>query len=127
MKTKKKLFVALALAAVVLLVWLGVVLLSGNNAAEYNRSATDRAQASKQISQQDILILKSLTKNAGEDTKAEFYVYRLPEGAKAEDYLHLQVSKVSEDSGLVHMGSASCTFVGDDPSAIYDLKVIFLR
>ena len=128
MRSRKKLLLSMVVLAVAAAVWLGVVLLtSGNDAEKYNTSATNHAQNALKISKQDILILKSLTKNTGEDTKAEFYIYRLPDGAKAEDYLHLEVSKVKADSGLVHMGSASCTFVGDDPDAIYNLTTLFLR
>lgn len=123
----KKLRILLITLPIVIAVWLGVVLLTGNNVTDYNTAATKRAQASKMISKQDILILKSIEKNPGGDSKAEFYIYRLPEGAKAEDYLHLQVSKISADSPLEHMGSASCTFVGDDPSAIRNLNTVFLK
>ena len=74
-----------------------------------------------------MLIIKSIDKEAGGDAKAEFYIYRLPDGAKAEDYLHLQVSKVSADSGLLHIGTASCTFIGDDLNAIYNFKALYIQ
>lgn len=123
---KKKIVIFLILA-VTLAVGLCAVLLSGNSATDYNTSATDRAQAGGMIGKNDILILKSIEKNPGGDSKAEFYIYRLPEGAKAEDYLHLQVSKIGADSPLERVGSASCTFIGDDPSAIHNLNAVFLR
>ena len=123
----KKLKILLITLPVVIAVWLGVVLLTGNNVTDYNTAATNRAQAGQMIGARDILILKSIEKNPGGDSKAEFYIYRLPEGAKAEDYLHLQVSKIGADSPLEHMGTASCTFIGDDPSAIHNLKAVFLK
>ena len=123
----KKLRILLITLPIVIAVWLGVVLFTGNSAADYNTAATNRAQASGVISKNDILILKSITKDPGGDSQAEFYIYRLPEGTKAEDYLHLQVSKISADSPLEHMGSASCTFIGDDPTAIRNLNAVFLR
>lgn len=123
-KTLKILLITLP---VVIAVWLGVVLLTGNNVTDYNTAATKRAQAGQMIGARDILILKSIEKNPGGDSKAEFYIYRLPEGTKAEDYLHLQVSKIGADSPLEHMGTASCTFIGDDPSAIHNLKAVFLK
>lgn len=123
----KKLKILLITLPVVIAVWLGVVLLTGNNVTDYNTAATKRAQAGQMIGARDILILKSIEKNPGGDSKAEFYIYRLPEGAKAEDYLHLQVSKIGADSPLEHMGTASCTFIGDDPSAIHNLKAVFLK
>lgn len=124
---QKKLRILLITLPIVIAVWLGVVLLTGNSAADYNTAATERAQAGKMISKQDVLILKSITRNPGGDAKAEFYIYRLPDGAKAEDYLHLQVSKIGSDSPLEHIGSATCTFVGDDPSAIRNLNTVFLK
>lgn len=127
MNSKKKLLLSVCLLAIALVVWLGVVLLTGNSATDYNTAATNRAQAGQLVGKQDILILKSIEKNPGGDSKAEFYIYRLPEGAKAEDYLHLQVSKIGADSPLEHMGSASCTFIGDDPSAIHNLTALFLK
>lgn len=123
---KKKTWIILTFS-IVLAVWLCVVLFSGSSATDYNTSATNRAQASGMVSTNDILILKSITKDPGGDSKAEFYIYRLPEGANAEDYLHLQVSKIGADFPLEHMGSASCTFIGDDPSAIYNLTTVFLK
>lgn len=127
MTQKKRLLLCLCTLPVIIAIWLGVVLFTGNSATDYNTAATERAQASKMISKQDILILKSITKDPGGDSQAEFYIYRLPDGAKAEDYLHLQVSKISADSPLEHMGSASCTFIGDDPSAIRNFNTVFLK
>ncbi len=128
MRSKKKLLLTLGTLAVAIIVWLCVVLLgSGNGATDYNTAATNRAQAGGMVSKQDILILKSISKNPGGDATAEFYIYRLPDGAKAADFMHLQVSKVTSDSGLEHMGSASCTFIGNDPTAIYNLKAQFHR
>lgn len=124
---KKKLRFLIIALPIVIAVWLGVVLLTGNDATKYNTAATNRGHASSVVGQRDILILKSIEKNPGGDSKAEFYIYRLPEGAKAEDYLHLQVSKVSADSGLVHIGNASCTFIGDDPDSIHDFKALYLQ
>ncbi len=128
MKSKKKFWLTLITLAVVIVVGLCVVLLfSGNNATDYNTAATNRAQAGHMIGTQDVLILKSISKNPGGDTRAEFYIYRLPEGGKAEDYLHLQVSKIGPGSRLEHIGSASCTFIGDDPTAIYNLNAVFTK
>ena len=124
---KKKLRILLITLPIVIAVWLGVVLFTGNSAADYNTAATNRAQAGQMISKQDVLILKSIEKNPGGDSKAEFYIYRLPDGADAEDYLHLQVSKIGADSPLEHVGSASCTFIGDDPTAVYNLNAVYLR
>lgn len=127
MKKKTKLLLGIGLLVIALAIGLCVFLLSGNDATDYNTNATQRAQASKLISARDILILKSIEKNPGGDSKAEFYIYRLPEGAKAEDYLHLQVSEIGADSPLEHIGSASCTFIGDDPAAIRNLTTLFLK
>ena len=124
---KKKLRILLITLPIVIAVWLGVVLFTGNSATDYNTAATERAQAGQMVSKQDILILRSIEKNPGGDSKAEFYIYRLPDGAEAEDYLHLQVSKIGADSPLEHVGSASCTFIGDDPSAIRNLSTVFLK
>ena len=123
----KKLKILLITLPIVIAVWLGAVLITGSSVTDYNTAATKRAQASGLIGQNDILILKSITKNPGGDSKAEFYIYRLPDGASAEDYLHLRVSKVDAGSGLDHLGSASCTFIGDDPTAIRNLNAVFLR
>ena len=123
----KKLKILLIALPIVIAVWLGVVLLTGNDVTDYNKAATNRAQASQLVGARDILILKSIEKKPGGDSKAEFYIYRLPDGTKAEDYLHLQVSKIGADSPLEHMGTASCTFIGDDPSAIHKLTALFLK
>ncbi len=110
----------LVIAAIVALV---VLLFSGSDAKDYNTAVTTRAQSSGKVAKTDILLLKSIEKKTGGDSKAEFTIFRLPEGSKAEDYLHLQAA----DCDLEAMGSASCTFIGDDPSAVYDLKISYLR
>ena len=127
MNFKKKLLLTVGMVAVAILVWLCIVLLFGNSTRDYNTAVTQRAQAGLQISKQDILILKSISKDPGGDSKAEFYVYRLPDGGKAEDFLHLQVSKIGADSPLEHIGTASCTFIGDDLNAIHNLYILFLK
>ncbi len=123
MNTKKKCLLCIAALAVALIVWACVVLFSGSDARDYNTAVTTRAQSSGQLSKSDILLMKSIEKKTGGDSKAEFIIFRLPEGAKAEDYLHLQAA----DCDLEAMGSASCTFIGDDPSAVYDLNISYLR
>lgn len=127
MKKKTKLLIGIGLLLIALAIGLCVFLLSGSDVTDYNTNATQRAQTSKLIGTKDILILKSIEKNSGGDSKAEFYIYRLPDGAKAEDYLHLQVSDIGADSPLEHIGSASCTFIGDDPTAVRNLTTIFTK
>ena len=94
---------------------------------EYNTYATQRAWMSSAIGSNDILILKSVTRSAGGDTKVEYNVYRLPDGGLATTYLDKQVSDLPADTPLELIGSASCTFIGDDLTAIYNLKAVFVK
>ena len=101
--------------------------LSTQRIKEYNTAATQRAWKQSLIASNDILILKSVTRNPGGDTKVEFNVYRLTAGAMASNYLSKQVSDLGNDTGLELMGTASCTFIGDDLSAIYTLTAVFVK
>lgn len=127
MKKKTKLLLGIGALLIAVAIGLVIFLASGSKITDYNTAATQRAQSGKLVGSRDILILKSIEKNAGGDTKAEFYIYRLPEGAAAEDYMHLQVSDIGADSPLEHIGNASCTFIGDDPTAIRNLTTLFLK
>ena len=94
---------------------------------EYNTYATQRAWMQSIIGSNDILILKSVERNYGGDTKVEFNIYRLPQGGVATTYLDKQVSGLPSDTPLELIGSASCTFIGDDLSAIYNLTAVFVK
>lgn len=118
-------------AAVLLVVAIGIAVFALTrkqpSVQDYNVNATQRGWLSSTLSKNDILILKSITRNPGGDSQAEFYVYRLPTGEVSINYLHLQVSEIGKDSKLEHIGTATCTFIGDDPASIYNLKILYLR
>lgn len=91
----------------------------------YNTYATVHAASASQIGLQDILILHSITRNPGGDSVAEFYIYRLPEGANGSVYL----DKTTADIGnsLECVGNATCTFVDDNPAAVHDLTALYTK
>ncbi len=128
---KKKLWILPLCLLLVVAIGIGIYLsstrVSTKNIKDYNTYATQRAWAKSIIGINDILILKSVTRNPGGDTKVEFNIYRLPQGAIATDYLSKQVSDLGADTPLELMGSASCTFIGDDLTAIYNLTAVFLK
>ena len=125
----KKTLIILAIVLVVTAIGIGIFAMTRNEAdvTDYNLNATQRGWRGSTLSSNDILILKSITRNPGGDSKAEFYVYRLQEGDSAANYMHLQVSQISKDAPLEHIGNASCTFIGDDPASVYDLKILYTR
>lgn len=125
---KKKLII-LAIVLLVAAIGIAIFATSRNKVSvmDYNLSATQRGWRGSNLGSNDILILKSITRNPGGDSKAEFYVYRLQEGDSAANYMKLEVSQISKDAPLEHIGSATCTFIGDDPAAIYDLKILYTR
>lgn len=94
---------------------------------EYNSTITQRAWKTGRISQDEILILKTVNKNLGGDTQIDFYVYKLPQGAKATDYFSLEVSQISEDMGLTHVGLASCRLAGGNLKSITNLEIKYIR
>ena len=125
----KKALIILASLLLVAAIGIAIFLANRNKVSvmDYNLSATQRGWMSASLGSNDILILKSITHNPGGDSKAEFYVYRLPNGDSAANYMKLEVSQIGKDTPLEHIGSASCTFIGNDPSAIYDLKILYTR
>lgn len=127
--SKKKLIIMiiaiLLVAAIPLAIWLKQTIVTKDDVIAYNTKATTRAYAGGWIGKQDVLILESIDRDLGGDSKAKFQIYRLPDGANAADYLDKKASQIGNKLELV--GTASCTFIGDDPSAIDDLYVIFLK
>jgi hypothetical protein len=125
---KKKLII---LAIVLLVAAIGIAIFVANrnkvSVMDYNLSATQRGWMGASLGKNDILILKSITHNPGGDSKAEFYVYRLQDGDSAANYMKLEVSQIGKDAPLEHIGSATCTFIGNDPAAVYDLKILYTR
>lgn len=137
-KCKKKVLITLAVV-LALVLGFGVYRLVTYNSSEhsnwmdkdekteYNTALTQHAWRTAKISRNEILLLKSVNKNLGGDSQLEFYVYQLPDGAKSTDYLHLDANQVSSDSGLIHIGTATCRLAGGKISSIYSLEVKYIR
>lgn len=98
----------------------------GNTTTEYNAYATQKAWADGSIKENEILILKSISRSGG-NTTVEFHIYSIPTGSTATSYLGLKVSEVTKDMPLELMGSASCVFMGDDLSNITTVTTVYLR
>lgn len=127
---KKKTFlilvaIVLAVTALILGIWQYRRSNPRADVSQYNTFATARAYGAAQIGERDILILHTIKRNPGGNSVAEFYIYRLPEGATGLDYM----DKTTDDIGgsLDHIGSATCTFIDDNPAAVHDLKATFTR
>ena len=98
----------------------------GNTVTEYNAYATQKAWADGSIKEDEILILKSLSRSDG-NTTAQFQIYAIPSGSTATMYLGLKVSEITDDMPLELMGSASCIFLKDQLSTITALNTVYLR
>ena len=127
---KKKTFLILTIAVVVVTAiivgsWVYQRMVPNSNVQEYNTYATAQAYSTGLIGQNDILILHSINRAYDGDSTAEFYIYRLPDGASAVDYLNKTTSQIGDT--LEHMGTASCIFVGDAPTQVRNLTAVFLR
>jgi hypothetical protein len=138
-KNSKKRWILIAvLTVVVLAVGLGIYQLvtygdtdqsgwmSEEEKTQYNTALTRQAWLTGRISKNEILLIKTVNKNLGGDTHVELYVYQLPEGGVAKDYLHMDVSQVGADSGLKHVGTASCKLAGDKLESVYSLQVTYM-
>lgn len=97
-----------------------------NTVTEYNAYATQKAWADGSIKENEILILKAITRSNG-NTTVEFQIYSMPDGSNAATYLGLKVSEVKADMPLNLMGSASCVFIGDQLSNISSISTVYLR
>ena len=117
----------LLIAAVAIGIFMNHNRLSPQRIRGYNTAATQRAWKQSIIGNNDIMILKSVTRDPQGDTKVEFNIYRLPAGAMASNFLDKEVSDLDANAGLELMGSGSCTFIGDDLAAIYNLSTVFLK
>ena len=94
---------------------------------KYNTAMTARAFTSGQISKDMVLVLHSLQKDSQTDSQAEFSIYQLPEGVKADDFLSLHAGQIQEKDGLVYMGTLSCRIPADQPLSAYDFHLSFIR
>lgn len=94
---------------------------------KYNTTMTARAFTSGQISKDMVLVLHSLQKDSQTDSQAEFSIYQLPEGVKADDFLSLHAGQIQEKDGLVYMGTLSCRIPADQPLSAYDFHLSFIR
>ena len=101
--------------------------MSDSKVMEYNTIITGKAQIAGRIGAREILILHSLQKDMQTDSQLVFYIYQLPEGAKIADYIGLRTSQITEEHGLIHMGSFSCRMVGEDLSSAYSVQVSYIR
>ena len=136
---KQKRILILIIAAAVLAVALGVAHFAISKTANraprmdesdllaYNSALTARAYTSGWISQDMVLILHSLQIDGDNDAQAEFYLYQLPEGADADDFLSLHAGQLQPEDGLVHMGILSCLIPTGEPLSAYDFDLSFIR
>ena len=126
---RKKMIILTVLVLVVTAVIMGIWLHRRNTpqaeVSQYNTYATTKAFSAAQIGSRDILILHSIKRNPGGDSMAEFYIYRLPEGADGLSYMDNTTADIGKK--LEQIGTATCTFIGDNPAAVRDLKAIFIR
>lgn len=117
--------VILLATAVFMGIWLHGHFQPTADVREYNTYATAQAYSSGLISSQDILILHTIKRTPGGDSSAEFYIYRIPSGVSAEDYLGMQADQIGD--ALEFMGNASCTFAEDNPAMVRNLTALYLR
>ncbi len=126
---RKKMIILTVLVLVVTAIIMGIWLHHRRNpqadVSQYNTYATAQAYSIGQIGSQDILILHTIKRNPGGDSVAEFYIYRLPEGANGLSYVDNTTADIGKK--LEQIGTATCTFIGDNPAAVHDLKAIFTR
>ena len=126
---KKTFWILTTVVILITAVVLGVILykryVPKADVEAYNTYANARAYGSSKIGNRDILVLHSVTKAPGGDTKAEFYIYRLPDGVNGMTYLDKMTSQIGSE--LEQIGTASCTFIGGDPTAVYNLSTMFIR
>ncbi len=115
----------LVVTAIIMGIWLYRRSNPGAEVSEYNTYATVQAYSRAQIGAQDILILHTIKRNPGGDSVAEFYIYRLPEGANGLSYMDNTTADIGKK--LEQIGTATCTFISDNPAAVHDLKTIFTR
>lgn len=94
---------------------------------KYNTAMTARAHTSGWIDPDMVLVLHSLQKDGNADAQAEFSIYQLPEGVKADDFLSLHAGQIQEKDGLVYMGTLSCRIPADQPLSAYDFHLSFIR
>ncbi len=94
---------------------------------ECNSAVTTKAQTSGRIAQQEVLVLHSLQKSLEKDSTAVFYIYRLPQGADAGNYLGLTTDEIDALGTLTLMGTLSCRMLGEDIDSIYGIKVTYQR
>ena len=127
---KKKQFIHLTVAVVLVTalfvgIWMYQNMVPNHDTKDYNTYATAQAYASGLIGQNDVLIIKSLKREFGGNSTAEFVIYRLPEGGSGAQYLDKTAAKVGAD--LEEIGTATCLFIDDDPTQIKNLKTIYTR
>lgn len=126
---RKKMIILTVLVLVVTAIIMGIWLHHRRNpqadVSQYNTYATAQAYSIGQIGSQDILILHTIKRNPGGDSVAEFYIYRLPEGANGLSYVENTTADIGKK--LEQIGTATCTFVDDNPAAVRNMKTIFIR
>ena len=126
---RKKMIILTVLVLVVTAIIMGIWLYRRStpraDVSEYNTYATTNAFVSGLVSKQDILIMHSISRNSSGNSVAEFSIYRLPESANALDYMDKTTDQIG--NSLEQVGTASCTFIDDNPAAVHDLKALYTK
>lgn len=93
---------------------------------DYNVAVTNRALSAGEISEDEVLITRTVTVREGDVAGyvlVEFNIYKLPKNADTTKILAYQVSDIPENSGLELVGTASARLLNGKVTVIYDLSV----
>lgn len=92
---------------------------------EYNTSITQAARKAGKITQQDFVLVDTITEGKDGHEDVTLRVYRVAEGEDADDYMHLQVSDLPADFAPEYMGSGTARLLnGSLESVVLDLNFI---
>ena len=92
----------------------------------YNATITAAARKAGKISDSEFVLIDTVTQGKSGNVDITIRVYRMAEGQKQADYMHLRVSDVPEDFAPEFMGTGTARLVGGSLQSIV-ITVNFVR
>jgi hypothetical protein len=93
---------------------------------EYNTSITLAARKAGKITQQDFILIETITEGKDGHEDVTLRIYRVAEGQDADAYRNLRVSDLPEDFGPEHMGNGTARLLNGSLESIV-LNLNFIR
>lgn len=94
---------------------------------EYNYILTAFGRNANVISDDEVLVLNTITKNLGGDSEASFLIYKYSQESDLQAALHMTPEEIANNAAYEYMGTGTVTLVDDQFAGMRNMKTIYMK